>query len=150
MTTAAQRGAFNARPLVQAVRLLGQQGRTAEEALFIKALAESLDTDSERNLAVDLAKQINRQDLPVWVARSARIKGSTFYVRQAFPSLAAPLSGRMWSLAHGISRQESSFDTYAVSHAGARGTVGGSGVGVVVLKRLADALADGDTVHAVL
>ena len=34
--------------------------------------------------------------------------------------------------------------------AAARGTVGGSGVGVVVLKRLADALADGDTVHAVI
>ena len=28
--------------------------------------------------------------------------------------------------------------------------VGGSGVGVVVLKRLADALADGDTIHAVI
>ncbi|GAA0437379.1 type I polyketide synthase [Streptomyces luteireticuli] len=34
--------------------------------------------------------------------------------------------------------------------AGARGTVLGSGVGVVVLKRLDDALADGDTVHAVV
>lgn len=32
----------------------------------------------------------------------------------------------------------------------ARGTVPGSGVGVVVLKRLADALTDGDTVHAVI
>ncbi|MEO8455243.1 MAG: lytic transglycosylase domain-containing protein [Sphingomicrobium sp.] len=121
VTTAAQRAAFNARPLVQAVRLLGQQGRTAEEALFIRALAESLDTDSERNLAVDLAQQINRQDLPVWVARMARVKGSMFYVRQAYPTLSASVSGELWSLAHGISRQESSFDPYAVSHAGARG-----------------------------
>lgn len=32
----------------------------------------------------------------------------------------------------------------------AKGTVGGDGVGVVVLKRLADALADGDTIHAVI
>ncbi|GAB4192313.1 MAG: hypothetical protein OHK0022_06400 [Roseiflexaceae bacterium] len=32
----------------------------------------------------------------------------------------------------------------------ARGTVGGSGVGIVVLKRLEDALADGDTIHAVI
>lgn len=30
------------------------------------------------------------------------------------------------------------------------GTVGGAGVGVVVLKRLSDALADGDTIHAVI
>ena len=32
----------------------------------------------------------------------------------------------------------------------ARGTVGGEGVGIVVLKRLADALADGDYVHAII
>ena len=34
--------------------------------------------------------------------------------------------------------------------AAGNGTVGGSGVGVVVLKRLSDALADGDRVHAVI
>ena len=32
----------------------------------------------------------------------------------------------------------------------AAGTVGGNGVGIVVLKRLADALADGDTIRAVI
>ncbi|AGC43390.1 polyketide synthase type I [Myxococcus stipitatus DSM 14675] len=32
----------------------------------------------------------------------------------------------------------------------AQGTVGGSGAGVVVLKRLADAIADGDRIHAVI
>ena len=31
-----------------------------------------------------------------------------------------------------------------------QGTVGGEGVGVVVLKRLADAIADGDSVHAII
>jgi acyl transferase domain-containing protein/acyl carrier protein len=34
--------------------------------------------------------------------------------------------------------------------ANAQGTVGGSGAGVVVLKRLADAVADGDVIHAVI
>jgi acyl transferase domain-containing protein/acyl carrier protein len=34
--------------------------------------------------------------------------------------------------------------------ASAQGFVGGDGVGVVVLKRLPDALADGDTIHAVI
>jgi acyl transferase domain-containing protein/acyl carrier protein len=32
----------------------------------------------------------------------------------------------------------------------AHGTIGGSGVGIVVLKRLEDALADGDTIHALI
>ena len=67
------------------------------------------------------AQQLGRQDLPVWVARMARIKGSSFYVRQAYPMLSASVSSSLWSLAHGISRQESSFDPYAISHAGARG-----------------------------
>jgi soluble lytic murein transglycosylase len=103
------------------VRLLGQQGRSSEQALFIKALAESLDNDADRNLAVQLGQQIGRQDLAVWTSRMARVKGSMFYVRQAYPTLRASLSGELWALAHGISRQESSFDPYAVSHAGARG-----------------------------
>ena len=34
--------------------------------------------------------------------------------------------------------------------AAANGTVFGSGGGILVLKRLADAIADGDTIHAVI
>jgi soluble lytic murein transglycosylase len=116
-----QRSAFNSRRLVQAVRLLGQQGRSTEQALFVRALAESFDNDADRNLAVELGSQMGRQDVAVWTARMARVKGSSFYVRQAFPTLPAQVSGELWSLAHGISRQESSFDPYAISHAGARG-----------------------------
>ena len=118
-TTAAQRTAFYNRRIVQALRML--QNSSAEQALFVKALAESLNNDTDRNLAVELGQQIGRQDLAVWVSRTARIKGSAFYVRQAYPTLSASVSSDLWSLAHGISRQESSFDPYAVSHAGARG-----------------------------
>jgi soluble lytic murein transglycosylase len=121
VTTQLQRTAFNSRRLVQAVRLLGQQGRSTEQALFVKALAQSLDNDTDRNLAVELGQQIGRQDMAVWTARMARVKGSMFYVKQAYPTLSASVSSNLWSLAHGISRQESSFDPYAVSHAGARG-----------------------------
>jgi soluble lytic murein transglycosylase len=121
VTTQLQRTAFNNRPIVQAIRLLGQQGRSTEQALFVKALAESLDNDTDRNLALELGDQIHRQDVAVWTARMARVKGSMFYVRQAYPTLPTSVSGEIWSLAHGISRQESSFDPYAMSHAGARG-----------------------------
>jgi soluble lytic murein transglycosylase len=121
VTTQYQRTAFNSRRLVQAIRLLGQQGRSTEQALFVRALAESLDNDADRNLAVELGQQIGRDDLAVWTSRMARVKGSAFYVRQAYPTLRTSVSGELWSLAHGISRQESSFDPYAVSHAGARG-----------------------------
>ena len=121
VTTSVQRAAFDNRRLVRAVRLLGQQGRSNEQALFVRALAESLDNDTDRNLAVEFGQQIGRQDVAVWTSRIARTKGSMFYVRQAYPTLRASVSSDLWSLAHGISRQESSFDPYAVSHAGARG-----------------------------
>jgi len=120
-TTSVQRAAFNSRRIVQAMRLLAQQGRSGEETLFIQSFARSLDNDVDRNLALELAQQLRRDDLPVWVARMARINGSSFYVRQAYPLLSATVSSDLWSLAHGISRQESSFDPYAVSYAGARG-----------------------------
>lgn len=119
--TQLQRDAFNNRRLVQALKVLGQQSRSSEQALFVRALAESLDNDMDRNLAVQLGDQLGRQDMAVWTARMARVRGSMFYVRQAYPTLRASVSGELWSLAHGISRQESSFDPYAVSHAGARG-----------------------------
>ena len=51
----------------------------------------------------------------------ARNNGSMFYVRQAYPTLASNGSASCRPLVHGITRQESSFDPYAVSHAGALG-----------------------------
>jgi soluble lytic murein transglycosylase len=120
-TTAAQRAAFGSRSLVQAIRLLGQQRQPTEQALFVRALAESLSNDGDRNLAVELGQQTRRPDLAVWTARQARVKGSMFYVSQAYPSLPGSVGNDLWSVAHGIARQESSFDPYAISHAGARG-----------------------------
>jgi len=120
--SAAQRAEFPTRRLVQATSILGAQGRREEQTLFVRALAESLNNDSERALATQFGQQIGREDLGVWVARMARVKGSSFYVETAYPRLQASVGGaRMWSLAHGITRQESSFDRAAISHAGARG-----------------------------
>ncbi|MDP9422202.1 MAG: transglycosylase SLT domain-containing protein [Pseudomonadota bacterium] len=122
LLTDAQRQAFNQKRLVRAVRLLGQQRLWQEQSLFIRALSENLDGDAERLLAVELAGQIWRPDLAVWTARSARNAGNAFYYKATYPTHSGNLvSGRGWSLVHGITRQESSFDRAAVSHAGARG-----------------------------
>lgn len=122
LATDAQRLAFHQKRLVRATRLLGQQGRRDEQALFVRALAESLDSEVERVLAVDFSQQIGRPDLAVWTARAARNNGTAFYVRPAFPTHYGRVAGgRMWSMMHGITRQESSFDRSAVSYAGARG-----------------------------
>jgi soluble lytic murein transglycosylase len=117
------RAEFASRRLVRALQLVGQQGRYDEQTLFLRTLSESLTNDAERVLATEMAPRIGRQDLAVWVARSARNNGSAFYVESAYPQLGGSRvpTGRLWSIAHGITRQESSFDRAAISHAGARG-----------------------------
>ena len=110
------------RRLVQAMRFSASKDKRSEQTLVVRALAESLNNDAERVLATQFGQQIGRADVGVWVARMARVKGSAFYVETAYPRLPAAVNGaRMWSLAHGIARQESSFDRAAISHAGARG-----------------------------
>ena len=120
--TPAERAAFAARPLAQALRYLGMTGQRSDQTLFVRALAEQLATDRDRVIAADYGRIIGRLDMGVWAAREARAKGSTFYSRAAFPSVQIPPAySRHWSLAHGIMRQESSFERSAVSSAGARG-----------------------------
>ena len=121
LVTDAQRAAFQQKRLVRAVRLLGQQGQRSDQSLFVRALSESIDSQPDRIMASELATQIGRQDLAVWTARSARNAGTSFYTRAGFPTHANVPSGPIWSLVHGITRQESSFDRAAISHAGARG-----------------------------
>ena len=120
LVTDAQRQAFYQKRLVAAVRMLGS--RREEQSLFIRALSEAADNDADRLMAIELANATGRQDLAVWTARSARNNGAAFYYRAAFPTHSSSVPrGRIWSLVHGITRQESSFDRGAVSHAGARG-----------------------------
>lgn len=118
----AQRSDFQARPLVQAVKALGQMGRWSDQSLFVRAIAEQAESASDRVLAAELGRSIGRIDLGVWVAREARNKGATFYDPAGFPEVSLPAAySHHWALAHGITRQESSFDRAATSPVGARG-----------------------------
>jgi soluble lytic murein transglycosylase len=118
----AQRSAFAARPLVQATKALGDMGRWSDQSLFVRALAEQSETESDRVLAAQFGRTIGRPDLGVWVAREARNKGQSFYDPAGFPEVTLPSAySTHWALAHGITRQESSFDRAATSPVGARG-----------------------------
>ena len=120
--SATERTAFAGRPLAEATRYLGMVGRRADQTLFVRALAQSLRTERERIAAAEFGRMIGRLDTGVWVAREARAMGDTFYARPAFPEVSIPAAYRQnWAQAHGIMRQESSFDRGAVSSAGARG-----------------------------
>jgi soluble lytic murein transglycosylase len=120
--TEAERQAFAQRSLVQAAKVLGELGRHADQSLFVRAVAQSLDNDRERVLAAEFGRSIGRPDLGVWIAREARAKGASFYDRSGFPEVTvSPVFARYWTISHAIARQESSFDRAAISNAGARG-----------------------------
>jgi soluble lytic murein transglycosylase len=121
LATDVQRSQFQQKRIVRAIRTLGASGRRDEQTMFVRALSEAVGTDTDRVLTAELAQSVGRPDLAVWTARSARIKGATFYYKAAFPNYSIAASGRQWSLAHGITRQESSFDRNAMSGVGARG-----------------------------
>jgi soluble lytic murein transglycosylase len=118
----AERDAFTNDRLVQAARIIGNLSSWSDQSLFIRAVASKADTPAEHQFAAQLAADIGRPDLNVWVGRSARVNGHPDYVPVAFPTVSVPagLDSR-WTFIHAISRQESSFDRAAISHAGARG-----------------------------
>lgn len=118
----ATRANFARRPLAEATRWLGMVGRRSDQSLFVRALAESLENDRERVAAAEFGRDIGRPDLGVWIQREARNRGENFYDRGAFPEVQIPAAySHNWAAAHGIIRQESSFERTATSPVGARG-----------------------------
>jgi len=121
-STAEERASFARRPLAEAIRYLGSVGRRADQTVFVRALASALDSNRDRAVSAEYGRAIGRLDMGVWAAREARSNGDTFYERPAFPEVSIPAAYRhVWAAAHGIMRQESSFERSAVSSAGARG-----------------------------
>ncbi|WP_315760182.1 lytic transglycosylase domain-containing protein [Sphingomonas sp. Y38-1Y] len=116
------RDAFFRREVVRAVRLLGQLGRTADQTLFVRQIANDAKSAPDHALAAELASQVNRPDLRVMVGRSASLNGHAALVSTGYPVL--PTTGAAsanFTMVHAITRQESQFDRNAVSRAGARG-----------------------------
>ncbi len=118
----AERAAFARRPLAEAVRYLGLLGRRGDQTLFVRALAASSPATASARSPPPSGKRSAGSTSGVWAAREARTSGGSFYARAAFPDVSIPPAyARYWAFAHGIMRQESSFERSAVSSAGARG-----------------------------
>ena len=116
------RAAFMARPVVRAASLLGRGGQWREQSLFIRAIADSAESDLDYALAGELAHTLGRPDLGVMTARSAGRQGLSTGTDYSFPRMNVPQNQRPhWTMIHAITRQESQFDRSVVSHANAHG-----------------------------
>jgi soluble lytic murein transglycosylase len=120
--SAADRASFAASELVQAARLLGQRGRWSDQSIFLRTIAERIETDADHVLAAEVARNLNRPDLGVMVSRAWRNNGRGDPIRVGFPQVSVPVvRQQQWTIIHAITRQESQFDRQAISRAGARG-----------------------------
>lgn len=105
-----------------AARIAPRFGSRKEQTLFLRAIANSAETETEFAEAFSLSKALRRPDLSVMAGRNARIEGHEKFVGHAYPLLSLPSGHESnWTMIHAITRQESQFDRAAISHAGARG-----------------------------
>jgi soluble lytic murein transglycosylase len=121
--SAEARAALEARPLVKAALLLKGMGEEERLSPILRAIGTAAATPAERRAAADLGARLGRADLAVWAWREGRGTGDMSLLADAWPRLpaGAPVPPERLVYSHAIARQESSFDRFAVSVAGARG-----------------------------
>ncbi|MEM7767987.1 MAG: lytic transglycosylase domain-containing protein [Pseudomonadota bacterium] len=123
LPTEADRLAFEARPLVRALRLLAEAGETGLFRQFSYHLDDQLETPADFVLLKALGEEYRYNDIGVRGAKSGLARGivaaDAAYPLVNFPLLREPRVERSLMLA--LSRQESEMNPQAISHANARG-----------------------------
>lgn len=116
----AEETAFRKKELVQAVLILDQAGQYKRLSPFMLRLSELAETHKDHALIGNLAREIGRPDLGVWISRRAHRRGIVM-LDHGYPLVPMPDGKPEKALLLALSRQESNFDRRAISHAGARG-----------------------------
>ena len=112
---------FTARELARAVLTLADLGDTRRARIFLLRLEDLANDGTDRMLAARLANHIGRPDHAVWVARRAGAAGDII-MPEGWPTpYRPPVASPEPAYIHAITRQESNFDTEAVSGSNARG-----------------------------
>ena len=120
--SAGERAAFEANEVVRALRILGETGEASLFRVFAYQLDDDLPGASELALLMDLSRAYGEGFTAMMVGRAASQRGFLMPERQYPIRIPPPVSGAApleFTLA--ITRQESSFDPRARSHANARG-----------------------------
>lgn len=119
----AAEAAFEAREVVQAVRLLADGGHKEMAAALLRGIAERFTDGADLLLSARLAQQLGSHHLAIAIADTAE-KGGVPLDLFSFPKDGLPAK-RLAAIDHAavyaITRQESRFQVDAISSAGARG-----------------------------
>jgi soluble lytic murein transglycosylase len=118
--TPAERAAFLAKPLTQAVTEVAKDAPWSVGIKFYREIADQAKTLDDHVLVAQLARDIGRRDLAVILSNAADADGFSGFTNIGYPTLTTP-PDTDWTMVHAISRQESQFADNAISYAGARG-----------------------------
>jgi soluble lytic murein transglycosylase len=119
--TQAEIHAFESNELVQLARDLAQIGDTDDLAVFLRRITDEAKTPADYALTARLARALARPDVAVFTAKRASYAGVTL-MDEGYPVADLPPGGNSEApLVLAMTRQESAFDTRAVSSAGAMG-----------------------------
>lgn len=116
----AERRAFLAQPITEAVRDVARDGDWRTTVQFFREISDQARSEADHVLVAQLAKEIGRRDLAVILGQQAHADGYGEFGQIAFPLIPTP-PGANWTMVHALTRQESQFAQNALSHAGARG-----------------------------
>jgi soluble lytic murein transglycosylase len=112
---------FAQRELARVVTTLAELGETRRSRAFLLRLRAVSADAQDRLLTVRLANRIGRPDHAVWVARGSAIEGDML-LPEGWPTpFRVPVTSPEPAFIFSVTRQESNFDTEAVSSANARG-----------------------------
>jgi soluble lytic murein transglycosylase len=112
---------FAQRELARVVTTLAELGETRRTRVFLLRLQAVSADQQDRLLTARLANHIGRPDHAVWVARRSAIEGDIL-LPEGWPTpFRVPVTSPESAFIFSVTRQESNFDTEAVSSANARG-----------------------------
>lgn len=117
-----ERAKFEQRNVVQAMRMLADQGQRDLFRVFALHIDDIVQTPAEAAMLIDIVRGYGDQDTSMKAARAAATRGLILHDR-AYPYREPPqVAGAPEpALVLGITRQESGFDPGVRSHADARG-----------------------------
>lgn len=123
LPTEVERQSFNARPLVKAIQLLAEAGKSREARRFSYHLDNSFTSAMDAVLLLDLGRSLHMPDLGVRGGKESLANG-IFAPEAAYPVISYPLLTKprvetAYVLA--LSRQETELNPRAISGANARG-----------------------------
>jgi soluble lytic murein transglycosylase len=119
--TAGERADFDGNEVVRATHIFFVLGDRAHSKAFLLHLAEGANNPIQFAMLAALAEHYGRIDLSIAVAKRAIVAGTPLMIH-GYPTIALPSGGNTEpALLFAIVRQESAFETDAVSPVGARG-----------------------------